>query len=183
MLALPGLIRRVAYDISPTAHVVVQRPIRVKAQRFLRDRSEFERTIELAVRDAGVSGGVLILLDCEDKCPATEGPALIARAASVRPDARISVVFAYREFESWFVHAAASLAGQRGLRSDISAPAAPDSVRDAKGWLSQRTDRGAYSPIIHQAALAELMDLQQALSSDSFGKFHREIRALLSLDQ
>jgi len=89
------------------------------------------------------------------------------------------IVIANREFEAWSLAAAESLAGRRGLRPDLQAPADPESIRDAKGWLSQRMS-ARYSGTIDQPALAATMDLALARErSPSFDKLVRDLERLL----
>jgi hypothetical protein len=73
-----------------------------------------ERAVSAAALRVRSSGGVLVLLDADDDCPAEYGPALLARAKAARPDKQVAVVLAMREFEAWFLAAAPSLAGQFG---------------------------------------------------------------------
>jgi hypothetical protein len=49
----------------------------------------------------------------------------------------ISVIMAKLEYEAWFLAAAESLRGKRGLPSDLKITADPEYICDAKGWLSQ----------------------------------------------
>ncbi len=110
---------------------------------------------------------MLILLDCEDDCPGQLGPRLLEQARQVRPDVPCLVALAYREYESWFLAAAASLSGKRGLPNDLEPPDDPETVRDAKGWLGKRMHRG-YDPVVDQAAFTKLFDLRQASAIPSF---------------
>jgi hypothetical protein len=142
---------------------------------------ELERAVELAARRVAGGGGVLVVLDSDDDCPAQVGPALLARAASVRLGLPVAVVLAKSEFESWFVAAAESLAGSAGLPADLQAPAVPESIRGAKEWLTERMHGSrSYSPTLDQPVLAREFDLTMALRADSFQKFHRETSRLLA---
>jgi hypothetical protein len=69
----------------------------------------------MGLRVSPTAGGVLVLIDADDDCPAHLGPALLARAREARSDVPVSVVLANREFEAWFLAAAPSLAGNCGL--------------------------------------------------------------------
>lgn len=139
--------------------------------------------MELAARRVSSDGGVLVLLDADDAddCPARLGPELLARCVAQRSDVSISVVLAKREFETWFLAAASSLAGRRGLAPDLRAPDEPEEVRGAKEWLRRRMAVGAtYSPTQDQPALTTLFDLNVArTASPSFDKCHREVTRLL----
>jgi hypothetical protein len=120
-----------------------------------------ERAVDAEARRVGATGGVLVLLDADDDCPAHLGPSLLARARSSRPDKLVSVVLPKREFEAWFIAAAPSLAGRCGLPDDLETPDDPESIRDAKGWLTRRrTDGLRYKETIDQAALGSAFDME-----------------------
>jgi hypothetical protein len=89
-------------------------------------------------------------------------------------------VLAYREFETWFLAAAQSLRGQRGLPSDLDPPDAPEAIRGAKEWLGKNMPR-KYRETLDQPALTNMFDLNTARQVDSFDKCYREIMRLLYL--
>ena len=94
----------------------------------------------------GRAGGVLVLLDADDDCPAALGPALLERARAARSDVPISVVLANREFEAWFIAAAESLAGTHGFPADLTPPLTPRRSGEPKnGWDSARRIIGLIS--------------------------------------
>lgn len=177
--ALPALLHRLAAIAEPRIVLRVNPPLRVKSGSFLNDAPYFQKSVSLAGAKAAQAGGtVLILLDCEDTCPGTLGPSLLRRARSVRSDVAILVVLAYREFESWFIAAARSLRGCRGLPANLEPPTNHQSIRDAKGWLGARMAE-PYDPIIHQIEMARAFDLQEAASNVSFRRFRERIEGVL----
>jgi hypothetical protein len=169
--AVPILLRRIASAVKPEVDLKLNPPLRVKVSSFLNDRDTgyFSKYIELASRKASAweESCVLIVLDCEDECPAVLGPKILKRAAQTRPDMEFIVLLACREFESWFLAAADSLAGVCGLPSDLHAPVNHGSIRDAKGWLSERM-AVPYNEPEHQPKLASAFDMELAKSSASF---------------
>jgi hypothetical protein len=175
--AVPHLIRRYIAAKNPPFALTVGRAIRVHRGSIVKD-GEIERAVTLA-RYSG--DAVLVLLDADDDCPAQLGPQLQQRAQNILPAS--SVVLAKSEFESWFVCAAASLRGKRALRDDLTAPDDPESIRDAKGWLSRNmvNPRLPYSETIDQPALSMLFDIDLARKSDSFDKLLRELDRLFDL--
>jgi hypothetical protein len=177
--AVPLLIRRIAerLELPCVVRTVLREP-----RTTLIKPGELERAITLLTNKVGVDGGVLVLLDSDDDLPCALGPALLARAQRARPDRAIAVVLAEREYEAWFLAAAESLRGKRGLPDDLESPASFAALRDAKGWLHQRMTRG-YSPTVDQPALTALFDLEQARRARSFDKLVREITRLLSFHQ
>ena len=121
------------------------------------------------------------MLDADDDCPADLGPALLMRAQEARPDVRVSVVLPNKEFETWFLAGASSLAGNFGFPGDLTPPDNPESIRGAKEWLTRQRPRGQpYKPTVDQAPLASAFDLKQAREgAPSFDKFCREVEFLL----
>lgn len=180
--AVPVLIRRIAGIIDPALVPEIYGPIRINASK-LRTSGELERAVDLVARGIESPAGILVLLDCDwgGACPAVDGPTLLERSRAVRPDMHHSVVLARMEFESWFLAAAESLAGKRGLPVELNAPPSPESIRGAKEWLSERMEPGRiYTPTEHQAAFTAIFDLSLARKrADSFDKCFREIDLML----
>lgn len=179
--ALPVLIRRVARRLVPARHVEVPKPIRVARSRLLK-HGEIERAVDLAARQCEARDGILVLIDAETDCPADLGPKLLQRAVAARPDRRIRVSLACREFEAWFLAAAESLAGKRSLNLPLVGPPDPEEVADCKGWLTFHSAPGRpYKETLDQPALAELFDLDAAQRAPSFRKFLRDVSYLLEV--
>ena len=178
--ALPILVRRIADAALPGAAPQVPRPIRVRRDQFLKE-NELERYVDLAARQSGPDGRVLIVLDDDDDCPPELASRILRRATRARSDRRIKVVLARREYEAWFLAAADSIAGRRGLQGDITAPIDAESIRDAKGWLTSRMPPGrAYKETRDQPALTSLFDLAMARRrASSFDKMWRTVTQLL----
>jgi hypothetical protein len=127
------------------------------------------------------NGGILVLIDADDDCPATCGPQLLQRAQGARSDKRIAVVLANREYEAWFLAAAPSLAGQHRLSTNFTRPSKPERPRDCKGLITKARPKGdPYSETADQALLTSIFDMKMAREhSDSFDKFYRDVAWLL----
>ena len=176
---VPLLIRRIAANLYPELPIVVPSPIRRPRNKVVKE-NELERAVEFVARQIGGQGAIFIILDSDKDCPAELGPALLHRASQARSDLPIAVVLAKHEFEAWFLAAAASLRGQRGLNNNIHPPNDPEAIRNAKGWLSQQMESNrTYSETSDQPAFTARFNLQQALQTDSFDKCYREIVRLL----
>lgn len=177
--ALPALLHRLAAQPGVPFGLRVAPPIRVKLGSFLHDQEYFRRHVELAASKAiDYGGAVLILLDCDDGCPAELGPDLLARAQKVRGDALFLVALAYREFETWFMAAAESLRGKFGLPENLVRPEHFESIRDAKGWLGKNMPNG-YDPLRHQHLMAKAIDLDQARAAKSFHRLALRLPLIL----
>ena len=177
--SVPILLRRYAFEWDPSVAFQALTPVRVSRGKLVKP-GELERAVRLASYKAE-DCGVLVLIDADDDCPATLGPQLLGRAQAVLNNA--TVVIAKSEFESWFIAAAGSIAGMRGLRADLATPDHVEENRGAKGWLtdSMADPRNAYSETLDQPALAASFDMAAArTSSASFDKFCRELSALLA---
>jgi hypothetical protein len=179
MSAFAVLLRRVVYDLNPSVFSQIAKCFRQPSGSIRRDGG-VERAVE-AVARIHQSHSILILIDSDDDCPKDLGPELEQRARRARPDLHIAVILAHREYETWFVAAAESLAGKRGLRVDLSAPDDPESIRDAKGWLRENSvGQVRYRPTQDQAALSHSFDLHLAYErSRSFRKLRSAIEALV----
>lgn len=181
VVALPILIRRIAARVDPGLYVEVPRPVLIKRTRLGSQFGDLERAIELAVRQARPPAALLVLLDAEEDDPQTLLPELLRRAQGCRSDLPNAVVLARREYEAWFLAAAESLRGQRGLAENLAPPADPEVISDAKGWLRDHMPGNRkYSETADQPALTALFDLDQARGhSPSFDTCYREIERLM----
>lgn len=183
--AVPVLLRRVfeSADLHASGHhLVVPPPIRLSRSSIARADTDFMRAVELAARKAGEAGAILILLDADDDCPAELCPRLLETARAQRSDRPIAVIAATREYEAWFLAAAESLRGHRGVAHDAVAPADPEKIRGAKERLRELLGAGeSYLETSDQAALTAAMDLDQAANAPSFGRCRRRIADMLSV--
>lgn len=173
--ALPVLLRRLSEWKTPAAQVECVRPIRVHRDRFLSREDEFKRHALLAADKCGTDGWILILLDADDDCPITLGRRILKLAEVHVPHRKVSVVLANREYEAWFIAAAASLHDLRGFVFEVTSSIDPEVPRDAKGEVRKRMSSGTYGETTDQPAFSALMDLQQAFDrSRSFRKLCSE---------
>ncbi len=159
----------------------VNAPIRVQSGSFINNDDYFRRYFTLAAEKAkSRAGSVLIVLDCDDddKCPGVLGPELLRRSKGVRDDVPVLVALAWREYETWLVTAARSLAGFQGLPADLQPPPAPDAIRGAKEWFGDRMPH-RYDPVTHQVAFTKRFDLALARTNRSFDRLCRKLEAML----
>lgn len=180
--SLPILMRRIIAELNLRVEVKPLVPIRVPRNKFIRDDTELQRTIELAAAKLQGDGAILILFDSDDDCPAELGPALLGRARAARSDLPICVALAHREFEAWFLASARSLQGCCGLPPDLENHTDPESIRGAKEWLTSKMPKGRiYAPTRDQPSMAAIFDLPSARRARSFDKFCREFQTILAL--
>ena len=181
--AVPLLMRRISNEICGAFHIQTTRPVRVTKTTLVRPGG-LERAIQFARSAAGPGFPIVVILDADDDCPAVLGPSLTSRALPVVHGRHVTVVLPKHEFESWFLAAARSLAGKRGLRESIEPPEHPEAIRGTKEWLSKNMVPGrTCSPTVDQAALVAAMDLTAARTCKSFDRFVREMRRLIESDR
>jgi len=177
--AVPVLLRRILHEMA-IYDIDISRPFRVKRYQIVRE-GEIERAVQQVMRDRANVGGVLVILDSDDDCPARLGPQLRERCQSACPSIPAAVVLAHREFESWFLGAKESLRGRRGIRSDAVAPDNPEEIRGVKEHLTRNMQpMNRYLEVDDQPAFVERMDLNMARRRcPSFDKLFREVENLV----
>lgn len=178
--AVPVLLRRIAAAVMPGGWADIRPPFRVGRNSVVKDHS-LERTLRQVLATNSPCDSVLILLDADDDCPVELGPTLQERALRVVGSrVRVSVVLANREYESWFLASAESLAGFRGLPTGTRTPSDSETLRDAKGWLSGKLGTAPYRPN-QQAGFTARFDMELARrNSRSFQKLWNEVHYLLT---
>lgn len=123
---------------------------------------------------------ILILLDLDDGCPKEEAEKLAKEIKALNLAQPVAIVFAYREYEAWFLASLPTIAGHHNLPSDVVYQGDPESKRDAKGWLKQRMVGRRYNPTTHQKKFTSLIDLELAYeNSRSFQRLYHAIEQLL----
>lgn len=177
--AVPELLRRLIAGVNPPVSIEISsHPVRQPRETLIKPGG-LEAAVSLAANEVGENGAILIILDSEADCPAQLAPELVNRARTARPDKRIWLVLAHHEFEAWFLAAASSLKGCRGLSHEIEDHDNPESVHGCKEWLEGwMPATSKYSERIDQPALAAVFDLQLARRSASFDKFCRQVEAI-----
>jgi hypothetical protein len=177
--ALPKLLYRIAAELGVPL-LTPKPPLRIPRSKLFAPQG-IEDAVSAKASEVTAAGGILVLTDADDDCPAESGPELLARARRAWPDKRIAVVLANREFEAWFLAAAPSLAGEHGFPDPFPAPADPEAPRDCKGLLTRARARNfPYKETVDQAALTSSVDMKMARgSSPSFDKFYRDVAWLL----
>lgn len=177
--AAPVLLRRLLAQ-AECYGMDVGTPIR-RTQSQFRSKETVQVAVHLAKLQPGCAA-VVLLFDGEDDCPKELAEKVRTWAKEAAGETPCDVVIAYREYETWFVAALESLSGQYGIRTDATAPANPESRRDAKGWLEEFMPRHrAYSETGDQPAMSARFDMGLAHQRNrSFRKLVKAIGDLLT---
>lgn len=139
-------------------------------------REGIEQAVRIAKCRPGC-GAVLIIIDADEDCPKTLAPELSRWAAEVAGRTVAGVVLANTEYESWFLASIETIRGKRGVSDHAPVVADPESIRDAKRWLSRQMPAShPYKETTDQPALSAEIDIESALSrSRSFRKLVKEV--------
>jgi len=122
-------------------------------------------------------GAVLIIFDADDDCPKTLAPQLRRWAVEAAGSTAVGLILAKSEYESWFLASIESIRGKRGVSQTAPVEPDPESIRDAKGWLSRQMPAlHPYKETTDQPALSAEINIESALSrSRSFKKLVKEV--------
>ena len=125
--------------------------------------------------------GILVLSDADDDCPVDESRHLSQRCEPFRSICPVEVVYAHRQYESWFLVCLDTIRGQ-GLIPDTASISVPvESTNNPKQWLTDQMPPGrAYKGTTHQASLSGLIDIDLAYhNSRSFRRLCHALEQLL----
>lgn len=174
--ALPVLLRRLLYDAEVWT-VDIGKPI-LQNRSQLATPEGIAKAVKIALGKPKC-GGILVLFDSDDDCPAELGPRTQAWANEASLGVPCAVCMAHREYEAWFLATVHSLREHRAIKADAEPHPNPESPRDAKVELRRRMV-GAYNPTIHQAAFSSKLDLAAAFRKcRSFKKLVASVGALM----
>ena len=158
----------------------VMRSHRIHRGSLINKIGELEHLAAAALDGAGPDGRLLVLLDADDDCPAELGPRLRQQLVARFPNNLVSVNIAEREYESWFIASAESIADRIGTANPFSVPQNIETIRAAKGWIERHLMADKYRETRHQASFSTIIDVPLARRrSRSFDRFCREIERLL----
>lgn len=177
--ALPILLRRLGELYCPEHLLDIPPPHRLPRGKMINRPEEFKRAIQLAAAKGGSSSKafIMVLLDSDQDCAAEIGPRLTSEAKSARSDFQITVSLAVREFECWILASPDSL----DLPKGVEAPADPESIGGAKGWLKRNLTLEQYSETIDQPRFTSRIDIETARSSSrSFDRFCDKFETMIA---
>lgn len=179
--AIRGLLNRIWYEHLNGDGLEVLRPFRIPQGKILNEDG-LKKAVDAAKIDLDRRPPddfrklVIILIDSEGKPPCQLAPQLLLWANQARSDADIACVLPHIMFETWFVAAATSLAGQNDLPSHLTTPDKPEENRLGKGWLKKQLPR-KYIETVDQARFVGRMNLAECrANSPSFDKLCRELQ-------
>lgn len=158
--AFPILLRRLLQEAGVYS-IDIGHPIRQKRGQLLRPEL-LEKAILMAYRQHDCRS-VLIMIDADDDCPKELKTKLEAHTEKISTGIPCKIVIPKCEYEAWFLASLESLRGKRQINKTACSPKDPESIRDAKGMLSQEMPLGnSYLATVDQAKLSAAFDMRQA---------------------
>ena len=179
--ALPQLVTRILTQMQNRPDIMVahgkSRVVMAKG------RSNLEKRLESFLRHAENKpdcGAILVLVDADNDCPVTVFQQLSQRCEHSGTNVPIQVVFAYREYETWFLASLDTIRGRHSISEATTLARDPETIANPKKWLTDRMSAGSvYKETIHQASLSSAIDLDLAHSNSR--SFRRLCHALEQL--
>jgi hypothetical protein len=180
LAAVPLLMRRVLQELHGRFDVEV-----LSAQRrgeCLKVKREFERYY-LSARLEQASILWVLDYDCEECTDwKSDREWMLDAARRLDPSGLVDIAFMVQEFESIFLWDLAHLVsayGEAGMSTGL--PIDPESVRDAKGFISRMLPKGrVYKPMADQARITKRLDLDSLRArSPSLQRFEQALLRLV----
>lgn len=178
--AVPALLRRILHHHG-RFDVDVLKPHR--RGELPKVKANFSRYFQAALLE---NASVICVLDydcatCDDV--ERDEQELRTLAKGVNAQAGFDACLIVKEFESLFLcDPRATRASLPLIHAKLDFPANPESVRDAKGWLSEAQPKGAaYKPTTHQARIVSHLNLDHLLEKSP--SYQRLARAVLRLTE
>lgn len=178
--AVPELLRRILHH-HERFDVEVLKPHR--RGELPKVKANFSRFFQTALLE---DASVICVLDydcttCDDA--ERDEQELRTLAKGVNAQAGFEACLIVKEFESLFLcDPVATRAALPLIDAKLDFPAKPESVRDAKGWLSEAQPKGAaYKPTAHQAKIVSYLNLDHLLEQSP--SYRRLSRAVLRLTE
>lgn len=171
MAAAPKLVSRLLRDRGPAGWIVPEDAYKLGGlPAFLSRPDDTLDTIRRANPDA-----VLFLSDLDKGCPAEEALKAVAVFRAAELPFPVAVVLARCEYEAWVIASIETVAAAdpKRLAADLTCDADPESIRDAKGWITARLPAG-----IKYRATADQVRYTSAIDTDLAFERSRSFRRL-----
>ncbi len=181
--ALPQLLLRILLQLHCRPDVLVAQGKGKRGVVNARGRSKLEKDLEkflLYAQNKPDCGAILVLVDADDDCPVTKFHEISQRCEQSGITVPVQVVYAHREYESWFLASLDTIKGKQNIPETADLTASVEAIADPKKWLSDRMPHGmAYKETTHQASFTNSIDLDLACQNSR--SFRRLCHALQQL--
>lgn len=174
MAAASKLVSQLLHERGPAGWIVPENAYRLGGLPVFLSRPD--DTMNLLRRKN--PDAVLFLSDLDNGCPVEEAPKAVALFREARLPFPTAVVLARCEYEAWMIASIETVAAaDPRLPADLTCDVDPESIRDAKGWISERLPAGLkYRPTADQARYTSAIDF--GLACERSRSFQRLCNAL-----
>ena len=166
-------------------HCDVLKPYRVPKSKIMQFGDDLRTAVTFGARkieEIGGRGGVLIVADADDDCPANSHEEFLAFRQAHQFNVNVSFVLATKEYEAWMIACGEQMREHREIRDDAASHPQPESVSGAKGYFERNIllPERTYSETVDQAKFTNLIEIDVTSSScRSFRKLISEIRLII----
>ena len=180
--ALPELLGRILlekYD-RPDVMVAQGKSGVVKANGRTNLEKKLDKFLQHAQNKPGC-GAILVLVDADEDCPVTVFQELSRRCKEICPICPVQIVYARREYESWFLASLDTIKGSAGIPDTAAFMGDAEGIANPKQWLTDQMPAGRrYKETTDQPALSSRIDLDLAhANSRSFRRLCHAVELLL----
>lgn len=173
--AVPVLLRRICYELGCCYTAQIAPAMKVSRSKMVQ-KDELVRYMQIASAQPGCKL-VLLFMDADDDCAKELAEMIRPWMAEGAWSVPSEIIVVPREFECWLIAALESLRGIRGIREDASSHAAPEGLRDAKGFITDNMQgSSAYHESADQPALTQMVDLSAV--RERCGSFRRLVEKI-----
>lgn len=175
--ALPLLLRRILYD-QQEWQWQVGKPYQVHNLGTLKKYLPYY--LQRASNETDCAA-ILIELDLDNGCPKEEAEQLAEQIRKLNLVPPVAIVFAHREYETWFLASLPTIAGHYNLPANLTYDKEVEAKRGAKEWLDYHMrPQSTYKERFHQAKFSQLIDIELAYdNSRSFQRLYDAVAELL----
>lgn len=138
--AVPLLLRKVLHEELHIFDLQIANPYRLPRSKIGKFGSELASAIKLGgLKIAGTRGGVMIIADADDDCPADMHALFVEFCRENAFGFPVAFVLANREYEAWLIACGQAMRGHNSVRDDAYSHNDPETIRGAKGFCARNS--------------------------------------------
>ncbi|WP_140847812.1 DUF4276 family protein [Paracoccus sp. FO-3] len=180
--AVPLLVRRVLHEELLIFDCSIITPYRLPRSKIGKFDDDLLKAVQFGgLKIAGGAGGVMIVADADDDCPAEMHGRFIEFCNQNGFNFPVSFVLANREYEAWFIACGENMRAHEWVRNDAPSHDQAETIRGAKGFFDREIliEGRTYSETVDQSKFTAQIDLSVVRGRcRSFRKLLAEVERL-----